>query len=157
MKDLPAHTPGHVSHHQTVSASAHVGLVVPVSSHKRVTFRGEGGHFYGRVARLAMRQGLLHLSSPGHVSHHQSIAGWGGEGRDVSWGPTPLHPTPCTLHPAPCTPTPHFLHPTPCTLHPYGRTNTILVRPRGLVRSSGIPSQRSNVPSRKQSLDAARR
>ena len=30
------------------------GLVVPVSSHESATFRGGGGHFCGRVARLAL-------------------------------------------------------------------------------------------------------
>jgi hypothetical protein len=41
-----------------------VGLVVAVSSHESVTFRGRAGHFCGRVARLATRQGRLDLSSP---------------------------------------------------------------------------------------------
>ena len=41
-----------------------VGLVVAVSSHESVTFRGGGGHCCGRLARLAKRQGLLHLFSP---------------------------------------------------------------------------------------------
>ena len=39
-----------------------VGLVVAVSSHESATFRGGGGHFCGRVVRLATRQGLLDLS-----------------------------------------------------------------------------------------------
>jgi len=38
-------------------------MLVAVSSHESATFRGGGGHFCGRVARLATRQGLLHLSS----------------------------------------------------------------------------------------------
>ena len=41
-----------------------VDLVVAVSSHESATFRGGCGQFCVRVARLAARQGLLHLSSP---------------------------------------------------------------------------------------------
>jgi hypothetical protein len=53
-----------------------VGLVVAVSSHESATFWGRGGHFCGRVARLATRQRLLHLSSPIHLSPHPPLALW---------------------------------------------------------------------------------
>ena len=36
-------------------------LVVAVSSHESATFRGGGGHFCGRVARLATSPGLVQL------------------------------------------------------------------------------------------------
>ena len=40
-----------------------VGLVVAVSSHESATFQGGGGHFCGRVVRLATMQGLLQFSA----------------------------------------------------------------------------------------------
>ena len=39
------------------------GVSRAVSSHESATLWGGGGHFWGRIARLATRQGLLGLSS----------------------------------------------------------------------------------------------
>ena len=36
-------------------------LVISASSHDSAIFRGGGGHFSGRMARLATRQGLLNV------------------------------------------------------------------------------------------------
>ena len=51
-------------------------ISVPVSSHESAAFRGGGGNFCGRVARLATRQGLLDLSSPTHHLHLYNMARW---------------------------------------------------------------------------------
>jgi hypothetical protein len=50
-----------------------VFLVVAVSSYESATFRG-GGHFCGRVARLATRQGFLHFPSPTCYLHLHCLA-----------------------------------------------------------------------------------
>ena len=54
---------------------ASVALVVSVSSHELATSRGVGGHFFGRVARLATRQRLLHLSTPTLLPPHHPMDG----------------------------------------------------------------------------------
>jgi len=46
--------------------------VVKVSPHESATFRGGGGHFCGKVARLATRQHLLHLPTPG-LEHREGL------------------------------------------------------------------------------------
>ena len=51
-----------------------VCLVVTVTSHESATFRREGGHFCGRVARFATRQRLLQLSSPTTFSTGQKFS-----------------------------------------------------------------------------------
>ena len=69
-------------------------MVVAVSSHKSAIFQGGCGHLCGRVARLATRQGLLHLSSPPRLGR------WAGNmqkatrqrDRDLYLQPTGLGP-----------------------------------------------------------------